>query len=254
MNNNDILHVFTTATGPYKAFFKNFFITLNNFFPNNRKILHIYADDISEIKKFTDKDVTIILTKILDLPHPLVALQKTFIQKRDIDETMKYVFYFDIDTMFVKKSDEFWNFISDKIDSDMLIMSKHPHYDAKPELIENLVEKNKLSKAYIPEDYHMHVISSFWGGKKDIVLKMCNYVNDMLKYDVWALRYLPRFVDENYINKLIWQTKNNEISDLSFYIDEHMVMIPGWNFNIPTPNIFLIQKYDNMIKNEKKIV
>lgn len=267
---NETLDIFTLVTGPYTAFFDNFLKSVRNFFPDNKKRIHIASDGLDEFNgvSFPDYNVeNIDVVHIIDLPYPLVPIQKTYMQKNYVTSDMKYVFYFDIDTIFMNASDATWEFLFNKIETeDSIILSKHPHHNAFPELIWNLVEYNTESKAYIPDDIHgdvspmereaydKHVISSFWGGKASNVLRMDDYVNAMFKYDLKAVRYLPKFVDENYIDKVIWQTNVGEVTDIKFFIDEHLVMIPGYNFNVEAPHLILLQKYDTSIKNSKKIV
>ena len=83
---------------------------------------------------------------------------------------------------------------------------------------------------------------------------MDDYVNYMFKWDIKNIRYFPAFVDENYINKIIWQTKKGEITDIKFYNAEHFITIPNYEFSVETPHIFLLQKHDTSIKNSKKNV
>lgn len=274
MNYNDFkqetLDIFTLVTGPYTAFFYKFLASIKRFFPDNKKRIHIASDGLEMYngKSFEELHIESIDVKhIIDLPYPLVPIQKTYMQKNYVTDDMKYVFYFDIDTIFLESSDETWEFLFNKIENEnCIVLSKHPHHNAFPNLIWNLVEYNTESKAYIPDDIHgevsdeerekydRHVISSFWGGKASNVLRMDDYVNAMFKYDLKAVRYLPKFVDENYIDKVVWQTSVGEVNDIKFYIDEHLISIPGYNFNVPTPHIFLLQKYDTSLKNDKKIV
>lgn len=254
----ETIDIFTLVTGPYKFFFKKFIESIENFFPNNPKRIHIASDGLDEysngvIPEMNIKNIEV--THIIDLPFPLIPIQKTYMQKNYVPEDCKYIFYFDIDTVFLGMPDEKWEFLFEKINDDNIIMSKHPHYDSQFEANRIfLMENNADSKAYIPEDYYEHVISSFWGGKRENVLKMDDYVNYMFKWDIKNIRYFPIFVDENYINKIIWQTKKGEITDIKFYDAEHFITIPNYEFSVETPHIFLLQKYDTSIKNSKKNV
>lgn len=253
--NNETLHIFTLVTGPYKAFFDNFIRSIKFFFPGSPKVIHIASDGLDDYRweGISDDIKDVIVTHIIDLPFPMIPLQKTYMQVNQVTDDMKYVFYFDIDTMFKYQTDEGWKFLEDKIECGNILLSKHPHHDSNHEgYVWNLIEENADSKAFIPEEYNEHIISSFWGGKSEEVLKMDKYVNAMVKYDLRAVRYLPKFVDENYINKIIWQTKKGETNDIKFYVGEHFIQIPDYEFYVPTEHIFLVQKYDNSIKNSKK--
>lgn len=252
----ETIDIFTLVTGPYTAFFPKFLDTIENFFPENPKRIHIASDGLSSFngESMIDNIVSIDVKHIIDLPFPLIPIQKTYMQKNYVTADMKYVFYFDIDTVFLAAPSDTWEFLFNKIEEGNIIMSKHPHHDAHPEYVWNLVEENVDSKAYIPEEYNEHIISSFWGGKAENVLKMDDYVNDMFKYDLKINRYLPKFVDENYINRIIWGTKKGEITDISFYDCEHFIIIPDYEFSVETPHIFLLQKYDTSIKNSKKFI
>lgn len=269
---NKTIDIFTLVTGPYNAYFSNFLNSIGNFFPDNKKRIHIASDGLNEYngKSFENLSVeNIEVTHIIDLPFPLIPIQKTYMQKNYVTLDMDYVFYFDIDTIFLNRDNSVWEFLFNQIEvNNSVVLSKHPHHDAFPDRIWNLVEFNFESKAYIPNDTHTpdtvndidwekydrHIISSFWGGKRENVLKMGEYVNVMFKYDLRIIRYLPKFVDENYINRLIFDVDTGIVKDLKFYVDEHLVIIPGYEYSVPTPNIFLMQKYDTSIKNSKKNV
>ena len=251
MDKNDIIDVFTTATGPYKGFIPNFITSLVNFFPDNKKRLHIFLDDISNLPT-PHPSIDVIPSEIIDLPFPMIPIQKTFIQSQRITADMKYVFYFDIDTIFLCMSNDTFDWLADMVDRGNVVLSRHPHYEAREFLLHYLVENNPDSKAYIPEEFNGKIISSFWGGRAKDVLKMCSLVNDMAKYDLWKLRYFPAFVDENYINKILWDYKKGNLFGIDFYTSEHLITLPGIDFSVDSPHVFLIQKYDNSIKSSKK--
>lgn len=253
MDKKDIIDVFTTATGPYKGFIPNFVSSLTNFFPHNKKRLHIFIDDASNLPE-TDNSIELIATEIIDLPFPMIPIQKTFIQSQRVTKEMKYVFYFDIDTFFMSKDDSVFDWLAKLVDDDNVVMSRHPHYDYEEYKATALAERNPNSKAYIPEEFNGKIISSFWGGKAQEVLKMCALVNDMAKYDLWKLRYFPMFVDENYINKILWLYKKGEVKDIKFFTTEHLIILPGTDFAVDAPHVFLLQKYDNSLKESKKNV
>lgn len=251
MDKNDVIDVFTTATGPYKGFIPNFITSLVNFFPDNKKRLHIFLDDISNLAT-PHPSIDVIPTEIIDLPFPMIPIQKTFIQSQRITADMKYVFYFDIDTIFLCMSNDTFDWLADMVDRGNVVLSRHPHYEAREFLLHYLVENKPDSKAYIPEEFNGKIISSFWGGRAKDVLKMCSLVNDMAKYDLWKLRYFPTFVDENYINKILWDYKKGNLYGIDFYTSEHLITLPGIDFSVDSPHVFLVQKYDNSIKSSKK--
>lgn len=260
MNYNDFkqetIDVFTIATGEYKRYVEKFLESLENLFPENKKRVHLASDGLTEYNNgtFPEKNiVNIEVTHIVDMAFPLIPAQKTYLQKECNREECKYIFYFDIDTIFMGMTDEKWEFIFKKIDEGNIVMSRHPHYDSpEQKLTWNLVEENMESNAYIPEEYDEYVISSFWCGKTENVLKMCDMVNEKLRRDLLLPRYVPRFIDENYINNIIWLVKIGSVKDLKFYESEHLVTLPNKHFTVDTPHIFLLQKYDNSIKNSKK--
>ena len=68
----------------------------------------------------------------------------------------------------------------------------------------------------------------------------------------WKLRYFPRFVDENYINKILWDYKKGNLSGIDFYTSEHLITLPNIEFSVDSPHVFLVQKYDNSLKSSKK--
>ena len=81
------------------------------------------------------------VTHIIDLPFPLIPVQKTYMQKNYVPEDCKYIFYFDIDTIFLGMPDDKWEFLFNKFNEGNIIMSKHPHYDSQFELKRvNLIE------------------------------------------------------------------------------------------------------------------
>ena len=243
-----IADIFYIATGVYKSYFEEFLKTLPNFLPGWEKRIIVVTDDYNYFNEYRRNRTTLYIYEQIDLPYPIIPLLKTHYISLYAPEDAEYIFYFDADTRFLKKSDEFWKeFIAD-IDRGDIVVSNHPA---------NLYPQYKIaedSKAYIPEGaFYFPIIASCYGGRADKVLELCEQMCGMIRHDLTThgpegeRHYIPPLFDQDYLTKCVYNSDG-----LSFRV-RYFVHI-DWLHNehdVDEENI-VEQKYDVSRKFEKK--
>lgn len=207
-----ILMVYIATSKHYFRFFEGFYKSLDNFCPGIEKVIHIFTDQLqnpflSEVVKNGNVQVSVIEHK----PWPLTALMKYHYVKQAIEDNSDcdVVFYADSKVEFRKKN--FYN--SDKTLLDItniqykgkLTTVDHnlaPNYPSDYEKLQFWVN-DRNTNARIDGRYQYHQ-SGFFGGEKDIVLKMCNQCIWWTENDL-ANHRMPSVDDESYLNRWIFE-------------------------------------------------
>lgn len=236
-HNEKIVEVIYVATGGYKQFAPKFMETLKYFMPNCKKIVRIISDGLDEYAHY--KDDSILYTEvnhIMDLFYPCINLHKTKFIEQLTPMTSDYAFYFDADTYFMDNPHVDWGEFVKDIEEGRFIMSIHPFYCVNNEIpkkagyIDNffrcMTERDETQASYIKDEVYDYVISSFFGGKKEVLLKVCGIINDMIKQDM--TRYngyrIPAYADENYFNRLIVDCKHGTEKRIMVKIGAYILM------------------------------
>ena len=240
---DSVIEIIYFATGDYIKYFPNFIDSVKYFFPFVKKIIRVVTDkDIEEVE-LCDDIIRVDIIKILDLFYPCVNLHKTYFIKQLEHSEADYIFYFDADTVFLNKPEYFWGDLVNWMNKNYFIIGIHPYYllpdsDEYKErdisvFFSHMTERDEKSEAYIPVEKYTYVISSFFGGKKDTMLKMCDEVNSMIKKDLIRHKgyHIPSYIDENYFNKIVYNCENR--IDNRFNIKVGAYIILGGN-NIPS--------------------
>lgn len=258
---NSIIEIIYFATGDYVKYYKNFIESVKYFFPFVKKIVRVVTNKELEDVELCDDIIRVDTIKILDLFYPCVNLHKTYFIKQLDHSEADYIFYFDADTVFLNKPEYFWGDLVDLMDGNYFIMGIHPYYllpdsDEYKErdisiFFSHMTERDEKSAAYIPDEKYTYVISSFFGGKKNIMLTICDEINSMIKQDMVRCKHyhIPYYIDENYFNKIVYNCEKG--FDKRFNIKVGAYIILGGN-NIPSDfyqETFLAQK--NMNKEYK---
>jgi len=258
---DSVIEIIYVATGDYVKFYKAFIESIKYFFPFVKKIVKIITNRELEPIELCDDIIKFEVINILDLFYPCINLHKTYFIKQLKHDEADYIFYFDADSVFLNKPEYFWGDIINLMNDGYFITGIHPYYllpdsDEYKErdisvFFTHMTERNKMSSAYIEEEKYTYIISSFFGGKKDTMLKMCDEVNHMIREDMIRFKgyHIPPYIDENYFNKIVYNCEHG--IDNRFKIKVGAYIILGGN-NIPSDNYqetFLAQK--NMHKEFK---
>lgn len=252
------------ATNNYIIFLKDFLDTLQYFYPGVKKVLKVITNNDISVKSPCEDVVRCDVIKMFDLFYPCINLHKTkFIEQLKFDDDSDYVFYFDADTRFINNPDYNWDGLKKSMDKGFFLMSVHPIYVIKDEeykkwFLENLwsagiTDKNPSFAPYIPAEQYTYVISSFFCGRKETVLHVCKGINEMIMSDMCYQKgyHIPRFSDENYFNKLVYNRENNLDNTYCIRVD-FFNCIESLD-NESHPSIFLYQKGgDENLKSAKR--
>jgi hypothetical protein len=234
------IDVFYIATGVYASYFDNFITTIKNFFPGTSKYIHVLTDVDLETEN-GDENIHVEVNKIINLPYPIIGLLKTTYINHYLTDEMEYVFYFDADTIFLKKNNEYWDELKETINKGEILMSIHPgNYYPNYELDEK-------SEAYLdPQNFVYTIIASFYGGKIGEIKKLIGIVDEMIRKDLQHsdnnghhVHYIPVLFDQDYMNKVV-----NTSREVSFTL-RYFVGISWFknSYDRPEEN-FIEQKYD----------
>lgn len=259
-----VIEIVYIATNNYINYMQQFLDSIQYFYPGARKILKILTNHDIKVEPPCDDVIKCEVIKMFDLFYPCINLHKTkFIEQLKHEDIVDYIFYFDADTKFINNPDYDWEGLRRSMEQGYFIMSPHPIYLIKDEewkhaFLNNLyhngiTDRLETLAAAIPSDEYTYVISSFFCGKKDTMLHVCKGINEMIKSDmVWQKWYhIPRFSDENYFNKLVYNREHGLDKTYCIRVD-FFTCIEELDNNIP-PTVFIYQKgMDEKFKSEKR--
>lgn len=257
-----------TVTGSYKGYFDAFLKSIKHFFPTAEKKVTILSDGLSEYNGYTEENITVECVKFYHLIYPTVNLNKPVFINDVMDENCDYVFYFDADTIFKEVHEYDWEEFSRQLDEGKIIVSKHPFYALKDTagywglqkkyvignfFTDNVTEKDERFASYIADTEYTYLITSFFGGKPKPLKYFDNRLIEMAQQDLqkYPLGYhIPRYMDENYANKLYVESEKGTITDIKFYVGQFSELYDGVNDNIST--VFMYQKGMKDLKENRR--
>ena len=253
-----MIQIVCIVTGTYEEYFKGFIESLENFFPLNRKFLTILTDNLDLPKNYKcGKNIDIETFYLPNLLYPTINLNKPVLLNDQLFTKLDYYFIIDVDTIFMQKDYDFWQSLMKRMNDGEILLTKHPFYSMadnarlwglmKKDLIsnlytDNLTEKDNRFSSYIPDGEYTYVNSSFWGGKRDAVKEFNDKIIELAKCDLTRYPngwHIPKYMDENYINKMYWDFSNGE-SDLKLHADTYSVL--GNVQSNVTDTVFMYQK------------
>lgn len=194
--------IYYISTGSYKVWLDGFLQSLSNFRVGKDKKLILLVDEPIDTTKY---EIEIEQHIISDAPWPIVTLLKMWYiykYRGDYDE----VYYFNANAQ-VK---------SDLPDcGDKLLLTRHYKHNPNNALdgcwFLKIEDDNPKSYSYIGLHEYTYAMASFFGGKADVVYKMCSDVSKWVESDLKRF-VIPRWHDESYLNK--WQTMNKELCEI----------------------------------------
>lgn len=259
-----VIEIIYIATNNYINYLDGFLKTLQYFYPGAKKILKVITNKDVKVEPPCDDVIKCEVIKTFDLFYPCINLHKTkFIEQIEHDKNAEYIFYFDADTRFINNPDYDWESLRESMDRGFFVMSAHPIYVIKDEEWKNaflnnlfnggITDKQENFAAAIPSEQYTYVISSFFCGRKETILHVCHGINEMILSDmVWQKHYhIPRFSDENYFNKLVYNRENN--LDDTYCVRVGFFTCIEAHDNLSFPTLFLYQKgMDEAFKSVKR--
>lgn len=233
---NKRIAVYYIATGVYKSLFPEFLESIHNFFPKCQKIIKLISDGLEEYKNYEKENVKVELCpRINNYPWPVVALYKMWHIIENRDDTCDYACYFNGNAIVYEHDENVFNL--DKLTVPYhSFNSKNKPYDAF-----KYINLSKETSAYLENGTYEYVQSGFFFGKCELVYKMCEEVNKLLKMDT-CRHIFAQWHDESYLNK--WCVQNEDKIERKYVFTAYKEEIDKNTF------IFLRNKKDyNIYKN-----
>lgn len=248
------------ATGGYVQYFELFKQTIHNFFPSEKKILRVITDGVVNFDGLCDDIVESTSYKMFDLIYPCINLNKTYLLSQLPRTNAEYVFYFDADTFFNEKSEEFWEEFMETLNSGSFCIGKHPFYSLSDEdeykhrdienFFSHMTERDNTQGSYIDSYYYTYIISSFFCAKNEVFYSVCDTVTSMIRQDMTRCNgyKIPIYMDENYFNRLVYDFEYNGDPKIKFDVRDYILL--GNSVSKPDVyNAFITQKnFNNSFK------
>ena len=193
-----MIGIYYIATDTYKCYINGFIESIKNFRVGKKKKIILLIDELQESIIDTNDDIEQHI--ISDAPWPIIALLKMWYinkYKQDFEE----VYYFNANAQVV-------NDLPDC--EDKLLLTRHTHADHTQfdgHKFMAIQQDNPNSLSYIGYHDYTYVQGGFFGGKAEIVYKMCESVSKWVESDLKRC-VIPKWHDESYLNK--WHTLNLE--------------------------------------------
>lgn len=259
-----MIHVVTIMTGPYNNYLKGQLNTLNNLFPNKEKTFTIVSDLDNQLNNYdlsNFNNIKFNWFKILDLPYTYIVSLKLYFVLKAIEQ-IKYndndlLLYCDADTLFLKKSNKFYNNLYSKFINYDLIFTIHPYYFDNHTFVYPFAHSGKTDRAHNWEiksiDINKVVMGSLYAGKisklKELNKDILYLQNIDLNKDI-SDRHIPPGSDEEYLNKIVNDHINNYRSDYIILCERYNKIFNNDKYLQYT--CFVNQKYDCTIKELKR--
>lgn len=196
------------ATGKYDVFVKPLIESAEKWFMKDHDVTYFL---------FTDSGLNFDSIKILKTyhehqPFPLPTLLRynTFAKNESLFRDMDYLFYSDVDMLFVNK-------VGDEILSDR-VFTQHPGYYGK----RGTPETNSNSLAYVASNEKMQYFAGgFNGGSKDEFIKMAKKIDQNIQKDL-ENNIIAVWHDESHLNRYAIDNPPTKILSPSYCYGESM--------------------------------
>ncbi len=227
------------ATGKYDRFIPGIISSGDKFFLNNPKYSVTYYI-------FSDKDIAVNSSRRIKAinvehrPFPYASMDrfKHFISNQDKFEDQDYLYYCDVDSLFVSN-------IGDEIIGDMVGV-RHCGFINRS----GPFETNPASAAYVePDKRNIYFGGGFSGGKKDRYLEYAQTCYNLLESDL-AKGIKPIWDDESVSTKYFAYNPPNIVLDPSYHYPEGNINYYKkiWGNNNYTPKILLLDKNHSEVR------
>lgn len=222
MNINDKIAVYYIATGEYKKLFPDFLESVQNFFPENKKIVKVISDGLEEFSTYEKGNVKIDLCpRINHYPWPIVTLYKMWHILENTDDTCKYACYFNGNATICKHSPNVMNLNKITV-SFHSFNSKNKAYDPWP-----YININSNSCAYLKNGTYSYIQGGFFFGPSNLIYKMCEEVTAMVREDTKHFTF-AQWHDESYLNK--WCVLHPDLTEKKFILSVYRNEIDEYRF------------------------
>lgn len=265
------IEIIYIATGLYINYMKDFLASLKYFAPGYGKHLRVITNNEVSDDEFDFSNVdSYEIIHTFDLFYPCINLHKTLFINQMKHDDFDYIFYFDADTEIKEAPDYNWDRLFTEMDSGKILISKHPYYIVDGEnywegtdykivpsihlnyLFSVITGRDDRFMDYIPYDTYTYTISSFFAGKTDSILSICDIINSMVRHDMMKERgyHIPLLYDENYFNSLVNGFENGKDVEATFWVGQFIEMFNATSK--PCDEVFLKQKNKGSVNKSMK--
>jgi hypothetical protein len=203
------------ATNKYLNFVSGILVSIEKHFFVGHDIVVIIHSNMNTTNIFSSfKNISIYTNHINHEPWPFVTLKRFhyFIGAESKIEKCDYVFYIDVDSLFIGDLKE------DMIAESGIFATLHPCLYKG----EGTPERNPLSSAYIPYNSgNRYFCGGFFGGSSDHFLLMSEKIKEAIDKDL-EKNIIAIWHDESHLNKYLYLNKPSTIFDFPFAIAENI--------------------------------
>ena len=185
----------------------------------------------------------------VEWPLPTLFRYHTFLQQEEKLSEYDYIFYCDIDMVFV-------NYVGDEILGEGLTAALHPMYALRQNFVAPY-EPNPESAAYIkrsgkivyengkPKFMSTYFAGGFQGGKTKEWIGAMKAMREMIDKD-FAINFIPIWNDESVWNKYLFNNSPNIVLSPAYIYPDSLIneyYIPLWGRNYSPKIITLTKKF-----------
>lgn len=238
-------YIFTISTGIYCNHFENFKNTINNFYPNDKKKLIVFSDQLNDYDKINIGNTYIEIISIPSIVYTSILLNKFnfiiwYCKEHNINDN-ELIYYFDIDTYFYTDINIGLHYLNNYINEhDAVIFSNHPinlinkMYDYRRYVHGYIYEENDNGiQSNVFNDYsfakydliNKDCITSFFAGTLENIIKLNNKFNDIYYSILKNDRAIPNYCDEDIVNYIWLKQLLNEYDEYVYVTDINFINI-----------------------------
>ena len=196
------------CTNKYVRFLENLIKSADSHFLKNQDVTYFVFTN-KDIEVLSDRNIVTIPVEHKEWPWMTLGRYKIFSENSDKLSEMDYLFYCDVDMLFV-------NEIGDEVLSDLVGTLHHGYYGVSKSGLSGTIESNQNSLAYInPESIEMYFAGGFNGGKSDRFLTMAKVLSSNIETD-FNNGIIAVWHDETHLNKYFVDNKPEIILSPSY--------------------------------------
>jgi len=221
---------------PYWEYAKQLVESAKKFLLKDHEVEFLLWSDMPD----TDYGCTLFPTESLEWPHPTLLRYHTFLQQEEKLKEFDYLFYVDIDMIFVDE-------VGDELLGEGLTAIGHPMYWLR-EGLRFPLEPNPESSAYIKVPYY-YFCGGIQGGKSEDFIKAMWSMRRAIDAD-FTKNYIARWNDESHWNRYLFDNPPSVILDPAYcypdsIIKEYYEKVWGQSFK---PRLITITKKNSLSK------
>lgn len=192
------------ATNKYKVFLNRLVVSADKYFmPENDATYFIFTDEENTDIKST-RNLEIIKVEHRSWPWMTLGRYKIFTDNSEKIKEMDYVFYIDVDMLFVGRVDD--SILSDRV------ATQHPGFAGQRGTPDN----NPKSLAFVSEDENMQYFAGgFNGGSAQEFLKMAQLLSKNIEID-YSRGIVALWHDESHLNRYFIDNPPTKILNHSY--------------------------------------